>query len=153
MVQRQPSIEKNAYQQSLEDNLQLPNLSIETVKYWSDFNRVFYHPKSILPLSQYEMSSSLRPIETWAAGEEIYNSLNKESDVLDQDFRTFAEECDCLQGVQIITGVDDCWGGFASRYIDCLRDEFGKGNLWVWGIEDGRIHQRVSADLNFKGRD
>ncbi|KAI9789555.1 MAG: mtDNA inheritance, partitioning of the mitochondrial organelle [Peltula sp. TS41687] len=142
VVQQQPLIGKNAYQQSLEDNLQPPTLSTETVRYWSDFNRVFYHPKSILSLSQHEMNSSLRPIETWSAGEEMYTSLSKEHDPFDEDFRAFAEECDLLQGVQIITGADDCWGGFASRYVDRLRDEVGKVSLWVWGIEDGRVHQR-----------
>lgn len=83
----------------------------------------------------------------------MYTSLNKEYDLIDQDFRPFLEECDLLQGVHVLAGVDDCWGGFASRYIDRLRDEVGKVSLWVWGIEDGRVHQRVSAALNLRRGD
>lgn len=44
------------------------------------------------------------------------------------------EECDGLQGLQIVTGVDDAWGGWAARWMERLRDEFGKLGIWVWGV-------------------
>jgi len=77
------------------------------------------------------------PFENWNAGEELFNSLDKEHDLLDRDLRPFAEEADQMQGIQLMTGIDDAWGGFASRYMDRLRDEYGKTTVWVWGLEDG----------------
>lgn len=59
------------------------------------------------------------------------------------DLRPFIEECDQLQGLQVLTSVDDAWGGFASRYVERLRDEFGKLSIWVWGLEEEEKKARV----------
>ncbi|KAI9820544.1 MAG: mtDNA inheritance, partitioning of the mitochondrial organelle [Thelocarpon impressellum] len=141
-VQRLPSIEESPYQRSLNEGSEPPQLTSSTVRYWSDFNRVFYHPRSIIQLNEYELNSSLMPFEKWDAGEELFSSLDREHDILDRDLRPFAEECDQLQGLQVMTGADDAWAGFAARYVDRLRDEYGKTNIWIWGLEDGRKMQR-----------
>jgi hypothetical protein len=114
------------------------------VRYWSDFNRLFYHPRSIVQLNEYELNSQLMPFETWAAGEDLFQSLDKEFDLLDRDVRFFAEECDQMQGFQLFATADDAWGGFAARYLDSLRDEYGKTSIWVWGVEDESRATRVS---------
>jgi hypothetical protein len=108
VIQRQAAIQQSAYQQSLEEGLDPPQLTTESVRYWSDFNRV-----------------------------DLFNSLDKEHDLLDRDLRVFAEEADHMQGIQVIAGVDDAWGGFAARYIDRIRDEYGKTTVYFWGLEDG----------------
>lgn len=135
-MQRQEVIQQNAYQQSLEEGLEPPSLTTESVRYWSDFNRVYFHPKSIVQLNEYELNSTLTPFENWSSGEELFNSLDKEHDLLDRDLRSFAEEADHMQGLQIISGIDDAWGGFAARYMDRIRDEYGKTSVCVWGVED-----------------
>jgi hypothetical protein len=139
-VQRQTAIQQNLYQQSLEQGLEPPPLTNELVRYWSDFNRVYFHPKSIIQLNEYELNSSLMPFENWNAGEELFNSLDKEHDLLDRDLRPFAEESDQMQGIQVLTSVDDAWGGFAAKYMDRLRDEYGKAAVWVWGVEESIKH-------------
>lgn len=145
MIQRQPTILPNEYQKSLDLGLPAPQLTSESVRYWSDFSRLFYNPKSIVQLNEYELNSQLMPFEDWAAGEELFNSVDREHDILDRDFRSFAEESDQMKAIQIFAGVDDAWGGFAARYIDRLRDEFGKKDIWVWALEDGAKAQRVST--------
>ncbi|KAK6585520.1 hypothetical protein PZA11_002247 [Diplocarpon coronariae] len=137
IVQRQTAIEQSAYQQSLDNGVEPPPLTTESVRYWSDFNRVYYHPKSIVQLGEYELGSALMPFESWSVGEELFNSLDKEHDLLDRDLRSFAEEADHMQGIQMIAGVDDAWGGFAARYMDRVRDEYGKTTVHFWGLEDG----------------
>ncbi|KAE8451241.1 hypothetical protein EG329_004405 [Mollisiaceae sp. DMI_Dod_QoI] len=137
VIQRQEAIQQNAYQQSLEEGLEPPPLTSESVRYWSDFNRVYFHPKSIVQLNEYELNSALMPFENWTVGEELFNSLDKEHDLLDRDLRSFAEEADHMQGIQIISGIDDAWGGFAARYVDRIRDEYGKTAVCFWGVEDG----------------
>lgn len=98
-----------------------------------------------MQLNEYELNSSLMPFEKWDAGDELFASLDREHDLLDRDLRPFAEECDQMQGLQLITGADDAWGGFSARYMDRLRDEFGKTSIWVFGIEDGKQERRVSV--------
>ena len=140
VVQRQTAIQQNPYQQSLEHGLEPPQLTTDLVRYWSDFNRLYFHPKSIVQLNEYEINSTIMPFENWIAGDELFNSLDKEHDLLDRDLRPFIEEADQMQGIQLMTGVDDAWGGFAARYMDRLRDEYGKTAVWVWGVEDSIKH-------------
>lgn len=135
VVQKQDPIAPSAYQQSLDAGLEPPPLTTESVRYWSDFNRVFYHPRSIVQLNEYELNSSLVPFERWDTGEELFANMDKEHDLLDRDLRPFAEEADQMQGIQLMTTLDDAWGGFASKYMERLRDEYGKTTLWVWGIQ------------------
>lgn len=92
------------------------------------------------------------PFEQWENGEELFTSLDRDVDLLDRDLRLWAEECDQMQGIKIYTGADDAWGGFASRYTERLRDEYGKLAIWIWGIEDaggnGSRAQKLLRSLN-----
>lgn len=76
------------------------------------------------------------PFENWSTGEELFQNLDRELDLMDRDIRPFVEECDQMQGFQMFTGIDDAWGGFAAKYLDDLRDEYGKTSIWIWGSED-----------------
>ncbi|KAK3495116.1 tubulin nucleotide-binding domain-like protein [Neurospora hispaniola] len=135
VLQKQPAIPQSAYQQSLDAGLEPPPLTTDTVRYWSDFNRVFYHPRSVVQLNEYELNSSIMPFERYATGEDLFASLDKEHDLLDRDLRPFIEEADQMQGIQVMTGLDDAWGGFAAKYLERIRDEYGKTAMFVWGSE------------------
>lgn len=90
------------------------------------------------------------PFEKWATGEDLFSNLDKEHDIVDRDLRPFVEEADQMQGIQVMATFDDAWGGFASDYIERLRDEYGKTDIWVWGLQDQlRGHSRV-RDTNHK---
>jgi hypothetical protein len=149
IVQKQAPIVQSEYQKSLDLGTTAPRLTSETVRYWSDYNRVFYHPRSIVQLNEYELNSQVMPFEDWNVGEDLFNDLDKEHDLLDRDVRPFAEECDQMRAIQLFAGSDDAWGGFAARYIDRLRDEYGKKSIWIWAIEDGTRVQRVSLIIQF----
>ncbi|KAI1660308.1 tubulin nucleotide-binding domain-like protein [Daldinia decipiens] len=136
IVQRQQPIEASSYQQSLEAGQAPAELTTNTVRYWSDFNRVFFHPRSIIQLSEYELNSTVMPFEKWHMGEELFATLDKEHDLLDRDLRSFVEEADQMQGLQVMTGIDDAWAGFAAKYMERLRDEYGKTPIWVLGAQE-----------------
>ena len=92
------------------------------------------------------------PFEKWTNGEDLFTQLDRDVDLLDRDVRPWAEECDQMQGLQIYTGGDDAWGGFASKYIEGLRDEFAKLPIWIWGTEEehgkGQRSQQLQRTLN-----
>ncbi|KAI9687658.1 MAG: mtDNA inheritance, partitioning of the mitochondrial organelle [Bogoriella megaspora] len=134
---KQTPISPSSYQQHLDAGVEPPPLSTSSVRYWSDYNRVFYHPRSIVQIAEYELQSQLVPFEKWDVGEELFINLDREHDLLDRDLRPFAEECDQMQGLQIIADADDAWGGFAARYIEKIRDEYGKMSIWAWGLVEG----------------
>ena len=63
----------------------------------------------------------------------------QDDDLLDRDVQTFAEECDSLQGFQILLESDSAWGGFATEYLEIIREEYPKASIWTWGIESGLV--------------
>ncbi|OTA81784.1 hypothetical protein M434DRAFT_17260 [Hypoxylon sp. CO27-5] len=136
VVQRQQPIEASPYQESLDSGQAPPELSTSTVRYWSDFNRVYYHPKSIIQLNEYELNSTVMPFEKWYMGEELFSSLDKEHDLIDRDLRPFVEEADQMQGLQVMASIDDAWGSFSAKYAERLRDEYGKTPIWVFGAQE-----------------
>ncbi|KAF7538318.1 hypothetical protein G7Z17_g12668 [Cylindrodendrum hubeiense] len=135
VVQKQQPLEANAYQQSLDSGSQAPQLTTSTVRYWSDFSRAYFHPRSLVQLYDFELNSTTMPFERFAMGSELYNVLDREHELVDRDWRPFAEEADQMQGIQVFTSIDDAWGGFASSYIESLRDEYPKTCIWVWGLQ------------------
>jgi len=146
-----PPIAPSPYQQALDQGVEPPQLTTSTVRFWSDYNHLFYHPRSIVQLNDYELNSSLMPFEKWQMGEELFANLDREHDLLDRDLRPFLEECDQLQGLQIFTGLDDAWGGFASRYLERVADDLGKGCRWVFGLQDGSRNSRERQMLQLAG--
>jgi protein misato len=147
VVQKLPAIPQGIYQQSLDAGEAAPELTSSHVRYWSDFSRVFYHPKSLNQLYDYELNSSMRPFEDWHLGQELFKSLDREEDMVDRDFRPFIEEADQMQAIQLFTCLDDAWGGFAADYVDRLRDEYPKATIWVWGIQTPRLPRRQLHNL------
>tara|TARA_R110002003_G_scaffold244_4_gene17444 strand:- start:42516 stop:43133 length:618 start_codon:yes stop_codon:yes gene_type:complete len=136
IVQRAQAIPPSTYQEHLDAGLDPPPLSASIIRYWSDYSRVFYHPKSIVQLSEFDVNDKLMPFEKWEVGMELFEKLEREVDLVDRDLRPFVEECDGIQGLQIFTGVDDAWGGWACGWLERLRDEYGKLSIWTWGLGD-----------------
>jgi hypothetical protein len=135
-VHRQEPLAPSAYQQSLDAGAAPAALTAPAVRYWSDFARVYYHPRSLVQLHDYELHSAIMPFERHAAGADLFRALDREHDLADRDWRPFAEECDSMQGAQVFAGLDDAWGGFAAEYLELLRDEYPKATLWVWGVQE-----------------
>ena len=135
-MQTAPPIEPSPYVQSLATSTPIRPRK-ETVRFFSDFAHTYYHPRSLVQLNDYSLSSTLYPFEQYETGGILFDSLDKEHDILDRDLRLWSEECDQLQGFQIVTSSDDAWGGFAARYAERIRDEYGKTSMWTWGIEGG----------------
>jgi hypothetical protein len=133
-VIRQPVIPQHPYQSHLQEPSVSPLLSSSTVRYWSDYNRIYHHPRSLVQLETTSLAATTAPMQDWNFGLELFGKEDHEHDLLDRDFRFFAEECDQMQGVTVFAGMDDAWGGFAKGYIERLRDELGKRVIWVWGL-------------------
>ncbi|KAF2461861.1 tubulin domain-containing protein [Lineolata rhizophorae] len=142
-VHRSDPIPPSEYQQHLDAGTEPPPLTTSTVRFWSDYARLYYHPKSLIQLHEHSVHDRIAPFEKWDVGEELFNTLDKEHDLLDRDLRPFVEECDHMQGFQVVASVDGAWGGFATRYTERIRDEYGKKGIWVWGTEEGGTRSKV----------
>ncbi|KAI8972555.1 tubulin domain-containing protein [Trametes punicea] len=93
------------------------------VRFWSDYSRVYYHPRSAqrLPdLADWEHAEG-----QWHAGREAFANYEHEHEIMDNEVRLFVEECDALQGVQL-TSDCDTFGGFTDAFLTGFRDEYPK---------------------------
>ncbi|KAG5999014.1 hypothetical protein E4U52_000008 [Claviceps spartinae] len=134
-IHKQQPLKPSAYQESLDAGMQPAPLTTSHVRYWSDYSRTYFHPKSAVQLYDFELNSSIRPFENFSMGTELFSSLDREQDIVDRDWRPFVEECDLMQGMQVFTSLDDAWGGFGASYLEHLRDEYPKSCIWVWGAQ------------------
>lgn len=113
------------------------------MRYWSDYARIYHHPRSLIQLPDLALGDRLLPFENWDLGTELFENLDREHDLLDRDLRPWVEECDQLQGFQVFAGADDAWGGFAARWVERMGDEYGRKSVWIWGMEGGARGARV----------
>jgi len=146
-TQKNPTIEEHDYQRHLNEGVEPPTLMPDKVRFWSDYNRVFYHPKSLVQIYETDLGPEQRAFNTWEAGVDLFESLDRENDLFERDVRPFIEECDQMQALQVMTSVDDGWSGFASKYIDRLRDEFGKGTIWVLACQEAPMPQQQVSEI------
>ena len=72
-----PPIAPSSYQQALDQGIEPPQLTTETVRFWSDYNHLFYHPRSIVQLNEYELNSELMPFEKWQTGDELLDTRRR----------------------------------------------------------------------------
>ncbi|OLL21952.1 Protein dml1 [Neolecta irregularis DAH-3] len=137
--QKQPVIETE-YEKILRNEVTDSNQQtvpvLSKVETWNDFNRVYYHPRSFVEITEYDLYGELAVLNTYDQGADLFQSLNREYDLFDHDLRSFLEECDSLQGIQVLCSVMDGWAGFSSEYLIELRDEFPKTSLISWAIEN-----------------
>jgi hypothetical protein len=124
------------------------------VRYWSDFSRAYFHPRSAVELTEYRLDGSGAiaggGFDTFASGAALFRDLDAAHDLLDRDVRPFVEEADGMQGIQLVTGADDGWGGFAAAFLERLRDEYGKTALWTWALrapQAGIVREKRLARL------
>ncbi|CAB4388533.1 unnamed protein product [Rhizophagus irregularis] len=110
----------------------------ETVQFWSDFNRMYYHPKSVNTMMQYQFEDEFMPFDIFSYGKNAFLAHEKELDSFDENFRFFVEECDAIQGFQVYTSIIDGFGGFACSFLEQLRDEYPKTAIWSFGITENR---------------
>lgn len=121
-----PRAPEHRFQQSLEQD-EIPDgalLADSNVKFWSDYNTQFYRPESYLPLDSF--ASTNADWTTFDQGHEAFQTRDQTLDILDTDIRPFLEQCDLLQGFNIITDATDGWSGFSTALLIELATEFIK---------------------------
>ncbi|CDS11095.1 hypothetical protein LRAMOSA03359 [Lichtheimia ramosa] len=139
---------KNAYQQQLDRMEQDPNTAMEmdaitsldqSVKTWSDYNRIYYHPRSMNQITTHHMDDTINPFDAYTVGRQSFSDYERETESYEDNFRHFVEECDNLQGFQILAGVDDAFGGFTEGMLQLLREDFPKTPIMTYGLQSSNM--------------
>lgn len=134
------AIEKHPYQVKLEEDGvgDISLLSNQSVRFWSDFNTQFYRPNSYLPIADSSYASQQNSYEMFDLGRQAYATRNGRQDIMDTDVRPFLEECDLLQGINILSCFNDSWSGFTSEYVAELSQELPKVTKFVYSATEAK---------------
>ncbi|KAH8396501.1 hypothetical protein KR222_011599 [Zaprionus bogoriensis] len=131
-VLKQPPAAMSEYQQDLlrnAVNLQDKDYRLaETCNSWADYLYARYHPRSFNVLQGLVRQADVQVLGTHAAGVELWQSPSFGEEFCDR-IRLYAEECDSLQGFQLLFDIDDGFSGLASKCLEHLNDEYSRASL------------------------
>uniref|UniRef100_T1JDX5 Misato Segment II tubulin-like domain-containing protein n=1 Tax=Strigamia maritima TaxID=126957 RepID=T1JDX5_STRMM len=98
------------------------------VQLWSDFVGTHYHPRSIYIIDQFSHNSELDSFEHFGLGEQVWSN-EKVADEIENKIRFFTEECDNLQGFNLIVDGHNGFAGLGSGISSLLQDEYGSKTI------------------------
>lgn len=105
------------------------------VRYWSDYLKSQYHPRTCFPLQG--VHHGVSKLDSFEVGVEVAKTLLLD-DAYEQ-LRYFVEGCDSFGGLCVISNADDAYAGFTSTYLSHLRDELGASSpVLVFGTHSVR---------------
>ncbi|KAF7976565.1 hypothetical protein HWV62_6233 [Athelia sp. TMB] len=146
---RQPAIEKSPYHDKLDnDGEDADGDDAPAVRYWSDFNRLYYPPKTVQKLP--DVADWEDKEGDWEDGRALFRRFDEDTDLMDDAVRAFAEECDALQGVQL-TYDTGAAGGFTDALLGALRDEYAKLSLLAFPLLSDALAAPLDVD-DHRGR-
>lgn len=141
--------EKSPYQKALDNMTTPPKLTLENTRYWSDYSRLIYPPRSFNTLKNWvvepeknpkgklrcDSSEKPKPFDDFSLGVEEWSQNGFNLDYLDEKFRPFLEEADTLAGLNLVVDGDSGWAGILHEMLPTLKDEFfTKPTLFSWGL-------------------
>jgi len=95
----------------------------DTVDVWSDFLRPHLHPKTVSILPQYTHDDENDNLDLFCLGANILKAHPSFEDDTEDRIRFFVEDCDSLQGFQVLVDAWDGIGGFGTQLVEMLADE------------------------------
>jgi len=107
------SLDEDEFENSVDETFLLDSsvsaCSLDTsVKTWSDFKGIHYHPRSTVLVPE--------------NGD--FTRHCSEMEQIEETIRFFAEECDSMQGYHIVSDLRSCFGTLATAVLEYLEDEY-----------------------------
>lgn len=140
-------IDKNEYQKALDLGREnASQLSTDSTKRWTDYNRLLHHPKTRHQLDNWVFDPDTSPKGVHRGGQQEWTGfevgvnewdqvLNVDKEYLDTTLRAWVEECDSLGGLNVVVD-DSAWAGVAAKVLANYRDDFdAKGTVVTWSVD------------------
>ncbi|KAI8326076.1 tubulin nucleotide-binding domain-like protein [Martensiomyces pterosporus] len=136
------------------DGASTTELRERDIRFWSDFSEMRYHSKSLHAVSGVEHGNSLGEMNTFHEGVNVFEGENSKEDVIEGDFRHFAEECDHIQGFQVLADAYGGFAGYSMAFISQIRDEYPKSSILLYSIGNTKAEamddaRGMDASINF----
>ncbi|KAF5368284.1 hypothetical protein D9757_010517 [Collybiopsis confluens] len=140
----QEPIEPHVYQTHLQAEGDLPfSTDASTIRYWSDFNRVFYTPRTIQMVP--DVSGWRNSEGDWSLGHETFERFNDETQLMEGSVRLFLEECNSFQGLQL-TADTTTFGSFSHSFLLAFHDELSTAPCLSFPL----MADAVPSDVNIE---
>uniref|UniRef100_A0A2K5S460 Protein misato homolog 1 n=1 Tax=Cebus imitator TaxID=2715852 RepID=A0A2K5S460_CEBIM len=85
-----------------------------SIRVWSDFLRVHLHPRSICMIQKYNHDGEAGRLEAFGQGESVLKEPKYQEELEDR-LHFYVEECDHLQGFQILCDLHDGFSGVGAK--------------------------------------
>lgn len=95
------------------------------VKFWSDFNKCYIHPKSIYLNKSFAYNE---PFDVYSWGKPSSLFIDEYMDRI----QFFAEECESMEGFQCFVDISDASGCAASEMLSEVIDEYSKKSVLLF---------------------
>ncbi|XP_045060503.2 protein misato homolog 1 isoform X3 [Desmodus rotundus] len=107
-----------------------------SIRVWSDFLRVHLHPRSICVIQKYNHDGEAGLLEAFGQGLSVLKEP-RYLEELDDRLHFYVEECDYLQGFQILCDLHDGFSGVGAKATELLQDEYSGRGIITWGLLPG----------------
>ncbi|KAM6217781.1 protein misato homolog 1 isoform 3-T3 [Rhynchocyon petersi] len=113
-----------------------PSPTMDSIRVWSDLLRVHLHPRSICMIQKYNHDGETGRLEAFGQGESILKEPGYLEELEDR-LHFYVEECDYLQGFQILCDLHDGFSGVGAKTAELLQDEYSGRGIIAWGLLPG----------------
>ncbi|XP_074079377.1 protein misato homolog 1 isoform X2 [Macrotis lagotis] len=107
-----------------------------SIKVWSDFIHVQLHPRSICIIQKYNHDGEAGRLEGFGQGESLLRDPTYLEELEDR-LHFYVEECDYLQGFQVLCDLHDGFSGLGAKATELLQDEYAGRGILTWGLLPG----------------
>ncbi|XP_063276463.1 protein misato homolog 1 isoform X2 [Prinia subflava] len=104
-----------------------------SVRLWSDYLSVPLHPESLCVIRQYLHDGDCGCLEAFGQGESLLQDPACVEELEDR-LHFFVEECDYLQGFQVLCDLHNGFSGVGAKVTELLHDEYSRKGILTWGL-------------------
>ncbi|KAI4499578.1 hypothetical protein M0802_005474 [Mischocyttarus mexicanus] len=116
-----------------------------SVNTWVDYLVPRFHPRTVNIVKEYEHNSSDHLFDIYTYGRNLWNKEQFSDDFTDK-IRSYVEECDLMQGFQVLVDSTDGFAGLGASCIQHLQDEYGKSVI-TFPCIDGQNTDLSTSDI------
>ncbi|XP_004519976.1 protein misato [Ceratitis capitata] len=128
-IVQQPQADKHDFQKDLENpvvDIQEQNYNLaDNVETWTDYLYARYHPRTVNIINEYKYDTEKQTFDTFSSGVQLWKTEQFEYDFCDK-IRQYVEECDYMQGTQVLFDCFNGYTGLATECMEYLNDEYSK---------------------------
>ncbi|XP_055648344.1 protein misato homolog 1 isoform X1 [Falco peregrinus] len=103
------------------------------VQLWSDYLNVHLHPRSLYVIRQYMHDGDCGCLEAFGQGESLLQDPGCLEELEDR-LHFYVEECDYLQGFQVLCDLHNGFSGVGAKVTELLCDEYSGKGILTWGL-------------------